>query len=181
MTTMGSSRDERRESKKIRRQEKKETTACTEEKEVKKLKENAQITIFVFYNKAVGVQSAFSFSKEFKHCNAITYNGEDFIFIEMDGRGFHPRIIKCQSVPMLVSIIKSLETVTAIITIFSYDRDRANIPWRGVMTRSCNEVCRHQSGANVGWTFNPAHLYRKLLNNKYPNYEILESWRKSHG
>ncbi|MDQ8039629.1 MAG: hypothetical protein REH83_04410 [Rickettsiella sp.] len=41
-------------------------------------------------------------------------------------------------------------------------------------------MCRYFSGVDVGWTFNPKHLYKELLKYKdQRNYELLAHWRRT--
>lgn len=138
------------------------------------------IAVFIFYKIANGVQSKLAFSKEFKHCNIITYDGDDWIMLDFDRTGLLTRKIYCKDGEQLIRNLRVIKDVTATITI-SLD-ERVKISWKPFWVRSCNEICRYASGADIGWTFNPVHLYRKLL--KYTgkrNYEVLSAWRREHG
>ncbi len=138
------------------------------------------IAVFIFYKKATGVQARLAFSEEFKHCNIITYDGADWIMVDMDRTGLLTRKIKCKNVESLVRNLRVVQDITATITVAVDNRHQ--IAWKPFWVRSCNEICRYASGVDIGFTFNPIHLYWKLLkcrNGK--NYELLSAWRRSHG
>ncbi len=138
------------------------------------------IAVFIFYKIANGIQSKLAFSKEFKHCNIITYDGDDWIMLDFDLTGLLTRKIYCKDGEQLIRSLRVIKDVTATITI-SLD-ERVKIGWKPFWVRSCNEICRYTGGADIGWTFNPVHLYRKLLKyNGKRNYEVLSAWRRDHG
>ena len=56
--------------------------------------------------------------------------------------------------------------------------EKAEIAWKPFIVRSCNEIDRYISGVDVGFTFNPKHLYNKLLKYDDSNYQILYEWRR---
>jgi len=144
------------------------------------LTKTTSLSVFIFYTISAGNQSALSFSKEFKHCNIITFDGEDWILVEFDKTGLLTRKIKCKNGYKLVKNLKVVPEISAIVSI-SVDK-RAVTRWKPWIVRSCNEICRYASGADIGFTFNPIHLYRKLLRyNHVKNYEVLSAWRRSHG
>src|ERR1700733_4908354 len=119
------------------------------------------IAVFIFYSKANGIQSKLAFSKEFKHCNIITFEGSDWILLDFDRTGLLTRRVKCQNGESLVRNLRILQDISAIITLDI--GERVKIAWKPCWVRSCNEICRYASGADIGFTFNPLHLYRKLL------------------
>lgn len=138
------------------------------------------IAVFIFYSVATGVQAKLAFSDEFKHCNIITYDGEDWILLDFDRTGLLTRKIKCESGSSLVRNLHVIPKVSAIVSINV--KDRIKLMWTPWWVRSCNEICRYASGADIGWTFNPVHLYKKLLKYRHSkNYEILSTWRRSWG
>jgi hypothetical protein len=138
------------------------------------------IAVFIFYSVATGVQAKLAFSDEFKHCNIITYDGEDWILLDFDRTGLLTRKIKCESGSSLVRNLHVIPEVSAIVSINV--KDRIKLMWTPWWVRSCNEICRYASGADIGWTFNPVHLYKKLLKYRHSkNYEILSTWRRSWG
>jgi hypothetical protein len=138
------------------------------------------IAVFIFYQIATGVQARLAFSKEFKHCNIITFDGSDWIMLDFDRTGLLTRKIKCPDGESLVRNLHVVQDVTAVISISI--KDRKKTPWFPWWVRSCNEVCRYASGVDIGFTFNPTHLYWKLLKYKdRRNYEVLHAWRRKHG
>lgn len=144
------------------------------------MKEINLIAVFIFYSIANGAQSKLSFSQEFKHCNIITFDGSDWIMLDFDRTGLLTRKIKCTSGDKLINSLHIIKDVTAVISVNIEKRKK--IMWKPFWVRSCNEICRYASGIDIGFTFNPVHLYRKLLKYRYiRNYEILSSWRRKDG
>ena len=138
------------------------------------------IAVFIFYSKATGIQASLAFSKEFRHCNIITYDGSDWIMLDFDRTGLLTRKINCVDGAQLVRNLHVIKDITSIITVDI--QDRAKIAWKPWWVRSCNEICRYASGVDIGFTFNPVHLYRKLLKyNLKRNYEVISAWRRDHG
>lgn len=138
------------------------------------------IAIFVFYKIANGIQAALAFSDEFKHCNVITYDGQDWIMIDFDRTGIITRKIYCLNGEQLVRNLRILKDISAIVTISINARKK--VSWKPWWVRSCNEISRYASGIDVGFTFNPIHLYSKLLKyRRKRNYEVLSAWRRTHG
>jgi hypothetical protein len=136
--------------------------------------------VFIFYKVATGVQAWMSFSKEFKHCNAIVYDGTDWLMIDFDRTGFLMRKVKCKDGKSLLRNLPVVQDISAIISVSV--KARAKVRWKPFLVRSCNEVCRYAAGVDIGFTFNPIHLYRKLLKyNHKRNYEVLSAWRREHG
>lgn len=124
-----------------------------------------------------GVQSNLSFSKEFRHCNVIAYEGDNWVLFELDNYGINHRVVKVTTDESLYRALKTMDNITCIITAYVSERNR--MPWKPWYVRSCNEFCRYVSAINIGFTFNPRHLYSKLLkHNKLTNYEIVQFWRK---
>jgi len=138
------------------------------------------IAVFIFYSKASGVQARLAFSKEFKHCNIITFDGQDWIMLDFDRSGFLTRKIYCQNGEQLIRSLHIIKDISAIISVNVEDRHK--VRWKPYLVRSCNEICRYTAGVNVGLTFNPIHLYSKLLRlRRKRNYEVLSVWRRKHG
>ncbi|MBX4189675.1 hypothetical protein KW791_00035 [Candidatus Parcubacteria bacterium] len=79
-----------------------------------------------------------------------------------------------------VALIRGLKVIKELIAMVTVWIDkRARFPWKPWWVRSCNEFDRYVSGIDVGFTFNPRHLYAKLLKyDKVRNYEILQQWRR---
>ncbi len=138
------------------------------------------IAVFIFYSKASGVQARLAFSEEFKHCNIITFDGKDWIMLDFDRTGLLTRRIKCKSGKTLLRNLHVVPEITAIMSVSI--KDRKKTPWSPWWVRSCNEICRYASGIDIGFTFNPVHLYSKLIKYRHNrNYEVLSTWRREHG
>lgn len=138
------------------------------------------IAVFIFYSKANGIQSKLAFSEEFKHCNIITFDGHDWIMLDFDRTGLLTRKIHCKDGAQLIRSLRVVADISATASI-SVD-ERVKIAWKPFWVRSCNEICRYASGIDIGFTFNPMHLYKKLLKYRHrKNYEVLSHWRRKHG
>lgn len=138
------------------------------------------ISIFLFYNISTGIQSKLAFSKIFRHCNIITYDGEQWINFELDSLGVHACSIKVTKPEALIRGLKHIKELTAMITVeTTKDFRHGWLPW---WVRSCNEFDRYVSGVDIGFTFNPRHLFSKLIRyNMKRNYTILQVWRRDNG
>ncbi len=134
------------------------------------------IHIFCFYNISTGIQAKLSFSKVFKHCNIITFDGEIWIATEFDLQGIQNRRINVFTGTSLLRGLKYIQNLIAIIVVDV--KERAKTCWKPYIVRSCNELDRYISGVDIGFTFNPKHLYNKLINNSGKNYEILYHWSR---
>ncbi len=138
------------------------------------------IAIFIFYDVSTGIQAQLAFSSEFRHCNIITYDGEYWIAHEFDSSGFITRGLKVLSGEALVRMLRVIKSASAIVTVDIGQRPRHR--WTPFVVRSCNEIDRYIAGVDIGFTFNPRHLYNKLLKyNGIRNYQILTHWRRSDG
>ncbi|WP_218814592.1 hypothetical protein [Rickettsiella endosymbiont of Dermanyssus gallinae] len=136
------------------------------------------ISVFLFYNRGIGKYNLFSFSQELVHSALLCYQGDHCILFEIAPAGFIYRILKSKDVNRNLESIKKLPMLTAFIVTFIKEPKKVKefpIKWY-----TCNEVCRYFSGIDIGWTFNPRHLYRKLLKYKdKSNYELLAHWRRA--
>jgi hypothetical protein len=135
------------------------------------------IATFVFYNKASGPQACLGFSREFKHCNVLTYDGDHTVMIEFVKQGIMPRVYKTNDIIDICKRMRMLKSVSAIVTV--HIDGRPVTAWTPLWIKSCNELNRYVSGVDVGMTFNPKHLYKKLL--KYDgssNFKIDYHWRR---
>lgn len=138
------------------------------------------ICFFCFYNVSSGVQAKLAFSKLFKHCNIITFDGDTWIVHEFDLEGIHARRVKVFSSSSFIRGLKYIDTLIAMVVVEVYSK--ASINWKPYIIRSCNELDRYLSGVDIGFTFNPKHLYNKLIKyNDSSNYEILYHWRRENG
>ena len=137
------------------------------------------IAVIVFYSMASGKQAALAFSNEFKHCNIITFDGSDWLMLDFDRTGFVMRRIKATSANALLRGMRGLSYVSAIITLTI--ENPVKIKWKPWLIRSCNEFCRYTAGVDIGITFNPRHLYSKLLKYNGRNYQVLTAWRRKDG
>jgi hypothetical protein len=134
------------------------------------------ICIFCFYNVSTGIQAQLAFSKVFRHCNIITFDGDNWLALEFDLQGFHSRRINVYSSSSLLRGLKFISSLQALIAVDI--EEKAEICWKPFIVRSCNEIDRYISGVDVGFTFNPKHLYNKLIKNSGSNYQILYEWRR---
>ncbi len=136
------------------------------------------IAVFLFYNHGIGKYNRFTFSKQLVHCSLLCYQGDQCILFEIAPFGFIYRILKSNDVNKNLNAIKKLPLLSAFIAVFIKGPKKINefpLKWY-----TCSEVCRHFSGVDVGWTFNPKHLYQKLLKYKdKTNYELLAHWRRA--
>lgn len=123
-----------------------------------------------------GVQARLAFSDTFKHCNIVTFDGELWLATEFDHQGIHTRMIHVSKSSSLIRGLKYIDSLTALIVVDV--GEKARVSWKPYLVRSCNELDRYISGVNIGFTFNPKHLYNRLLMNHGSNYEILYVWRR---
>ena len=138
------------------------------------------IATFLFYDIAQGAQSILAFSKEFKHCGLVMFDGEHSCLYSYNKAGIKTQILKAANLNELINSMKRVTRCTGIVSVEIIQP--ANIWWKPLMIRSCNEIARYLSGIDIGLTANPRHLYNKLL--KYHgkrNYELLYAWRRSNG
>ncbi len=134
------------------------------------------IIIFCFYKRSSGIQAPLSFSKEFKHCNVITYDGDVWLSYEFDSQGIKVRQVNTKSTKSLIHGLKIIKCLIAMVVV--YREHPFSVRWKPCIVRSCNEFDRYISSVNTGFTFNPKHLYNKLLSCNGSNYEILCHWRR---
>lgn len=135
------------------------------------------IAIFLFYNKAEGKQTRWNTNKEFKHCHIMVNNGGGYILFELSSKGIDHHVVPAKQPVTILRNVKKMDSLIASICVWR--EAPANMKWRPLMVRSCNELCRLVAGVDIGFTYDPIHLYRKLL--KYDgktNYQILDAWRR---
>lgn len=135
------------------------------------------IAIISFYNIAFGPQAFLSFSKKFRHCSIITFDGDNCVLIEFNDCGLKTKVFRNNNVSKMIKILQRIPQIHTIVCTAIYERKK--VKWKPLWGRTCNEVCRYAAGIDVGLTFNPIHLYKKLL--KYSgktNYEILSHWKR---
>ncbi len=135
------------------------------------------IAIFLFYNMSSGKQARLAFSKDFKHCNIITFDGEYWINYELDSYGIHTKVLETKDGVALLRGLKIIKPLLSTITVWINDPVKIN--WKPLWVKSCNEFDRYVSGVDIGFTWNPRHLYSKLIKyDKKRNFEILQLWRR---
>lgn len=134
------------------------------------------IHYFCFYNVSSGIQARLAFSKSFKHCNIITFDGDSWIVTEFDLTGIHMRKIDVLNGSSLIRGLKHIDSLIGLIVVDV--AEKARIKWKPYLVRSCNELDRYIAGVDIGFTFNPKHLYNKLIKHDKSNYEILHHWRR---
>lgn len=137
------------------------------------------IAFFLFYDESSinNAKLKFFTSKDFRHCNVIVYEKDCFIMIDYENRGIVFKEIKAKSIENLIEVIKRYKAISKFMHVKI--EKRAEILWTLICVMSCNEFCRMSTGVEIGYTFNVAHLYKKLLkyNNK-KNYRIIENWER---
>lgn len=136
------------------------------------------IAVFLFYNRGIGKYNFYCFSREFVHSALLCYEGDQCILFEISPFGFIYRILKSNDVNKNLESIKKLPMLSAFIA--TYIKEPKKVKDFFIKWYTCNEVCRYFSGIDIGWTFNPKHLYQKLLKYKdKTNYELLAHWRRA--
>ncbi len=136
------------------------------------------IAFFLFYNHSAGIQSRLAFSKEFLHCSVIVCNDSEYIHTTFGGDGIVNRLIFPKGWKQLARLYPALVPTLSALVIVEIDKRHIK-KWSPLWVKSCNEVCRYVSGIQIGFTFNPRHLYAKLI--KYDsklNYKILHAWTR---
>jgi len=137
------------------------------------------IAIFLFYDKGIEKPSRYT-TNGIKHCNLIYYDGRDYIFAETSKKGISLRVLRITNSKRLIHHLHNLKHVIKIISV-TIDWPAEN-KWLPLWIRSCNELCRYISGIDVGLTFNPTHLIKKLIKyDRLTNYRILYEWSISGG
>lgn len=135
------------------------------------------IAVFLFYKQGIGKYTRLSFSKELVHCALLCYQGDQCILFEIAPFGFIYRILKTTDLNKSLHALKKLPLLSAFIAVLI--KKPKKVKEFFLKGYTCNEVCRYFSGIDIGWTFNPKHLYKKLLKYKHKtNYELLAHWRR---
>lgn len=135
------------------------------------------IAIFLFYDKGLAKQGRFT-SNGIKHCNLICFDGRDWFLCGTTSKGITFRSLRVTRSSRLIEHIKRTNGLIKIIAVSS--KEIPNQRWFPLWIRSCNELCRYISGVDVGFTYNPTHLIKKLV--KYDNkrnYEIIYRWNRN--
>lgn len=136
------------------------------------------IAIFLFYNKALGKQTKWNFNKEFLHCHVACCNdGVNFILFELTSNGIDHHIAPTTKATTFIRNVKRMEHLIGIVAVSVNEPPK--MKWRPLWIRSCNELSRYVAGVDIGLTWNPIHLYNKLLQyDGKRNYEVLHHWRR---
>lgn len=135
------------------------------------------IAIFLFFNISTGIQAKLAFSNTYRHCNIITFDGYNWVSYELDSYGVHTRVLEVKDGWKLIRGLKHIQPLISMVTVWV--EKRARFRWSPWWVRSCNEYDRYISAVDIGFTFNPTHLFTKLLKyDKKRNYEILHLWRR---
>lgn len=135
------------------------------------------IAFFLFYNKARGIQRAFSFGSIYQHCDVICYDGKTWLLFQFSSKGIEFQSIRVTTVSRM---LEHLPLIPELVSIIGVDVDRENcFPWRPFWVRSCNELCRYLTGVEIGFTLNPRHLFKKLVKyNGKRNFQVIYAWRR---
>jgi hypothetical protein len=135
------------------------------------------IAIFLFYNKALGKQTKWIINKEFVHCHVMINNGDGFILFELTSNGIDCHVVPAKKPMTIIRNVKRMDSLVASICIWRSKSPKMH--WRPLMIRSCNEFSRLIAGVDIGFTYEPLHLYNKLLKyHNQTNYEVLDAWRR---
>lgn len=140
------------------------------------------IALYLFYNYGIGKLNLLSFSKEFVHCNVITFDGSVWMQTTWAPEGIHLRHLQVTSIDRLFRAIRLIPSLTACVVVEINTPCQFKFSPFGV--QSCNELCRYMTSVDIGFTWNPKHLYKKLLKyGKIKNYSVLMDWRRqdAHG
>jgi hypothetical protein len=142
----------------------------------------SSINIFIFYNNS-DVAPIWLVGNEFKHCGVIVYDGNFYSIVEFNSYGIHLMSAFSESgfsVKWLDDLMKTNECISAYVICAVNKRIKNR--WFPLWVKSCNEISREVTNVDIGFTFNPIHLYKKLLKyNGKRNYEILRAWRRNDG
>ena len=137
------------------------------------------LAIFIFYNQAQGIQSHFTLSRHFKHVDVFLHLTMSWVVVRLDKQGIRFRLSNFKDGRDIVDNAVKLNTVSRIVAVKI--GKRAKYPWRPFRFNTCNELARLVSGLDIGFTYHPRHLYRKLLYYSHrKNFEILNMWGR-HG
>lgn len=137
------------------------------------------LAIFIFYNQAQGVQDRFTFSKIFRHVDVFLFAQSKWVVVRLDSGGITFRVSKFLYGHEIVEHALKLKSVSRIVGVNIHKR--AKHRWFPLWVRSCNELVRYVTGIDIGFTYHPRHLYRKLLYYSHrKNFEILNMWGR-HG
>jgi hypothetical protein len=138
------------------------------------------IGIFLFYDQAQGKQAPLAFSKEFKHLGLILYDGDKTLLFHYDDSGINYRVLNTTNLGKLITKIHLIPNLSAFMA-FEVTQ-KLNLAWYPMIPNSCNKIFTLLAGVDVGFTFNPRHLWSKMLKYKYKsNYDLLVAWRRSYG
>lgn len=137
--------------------------------------------IFVYYADHVGKPQRYTFDKSFRSCDIYMRTlGDIYVRLTFSKWGISQYTLKYSSEEMKAILIKN-RSVTFLQEV--YVERYPIFDWvPPLIIKSCNEIMRYASGVDIGFTFNPKHLYNKLLNyNGKRNYKIIDSWSRSNG
>jgi len=140
----------------------------------------SSIYLFIFYNKAVGKQVRYIRNKKYLHCNIIVFDGKHYVLLEVSTSGIDFRIVRTKSLLKLIGRLKTIESIESMICLSTSSRYKSK--WFPLCIKSCNEFCKSVAAVDIGFTYDPVHLYKKLLKyDNQKNFEILYAWERSNG
>lgn len=136
---------------------------------------------FLFYDTAIGRQSRLSFSKDKKHVDVMVYENDTVTCFQYSGKGIEHRVFKTDDILKVLKGIKLIPELSHYILVSMYKEHKGK-RWLPFHINSCNEVCRKIGRVEIGWTFNPAHLYKKLVKlNGKTNFTVVSVWSRKNG
>jgi hypothetical protein len=137
------------------------------------------ICIFLFFSNGNGMPNCLAYGP-YKRCNLIVHTDGNYLMIQMTKWGIRLRRIRANRFHSLVDKLFLLEGLEKVVC--TRIREYPKNPWRPFWLRSCNELARYAGAVDIGHTWNPTHLFKKLL--KYDNtrnYEIIHIRSRSNG
>jgi len=139
------------------------------------------IAVFLFYDKTHGIFERISFSKDYKHCNILTFDGIGFVLSSLDKTGVTSKSMKINNLTSFLRRVPGLmPSLSAIIV--TYVQERKPKRWMPLSLNTCNEVARDISGLDIPFSFNVENLYKKIiLWDQKSNYIIDYKWSRKDG
>jgi hypothetical protein len=138
----------------------------------------------LFYSKSVSKWSIFS-PKNFKHCSVIACDGDDDWIVINPSHYKLEMIIKKSKGKSIANLIKShhklgLTHVVGLQVIKPHRERKIYAPLE--VPFACHTAVKYVTGLDVGWCFNPWHLFVKLnrFKNKR-NFSIEYQWSVKDG
>jgi hypothetical protein len=139
------------------------------------------LVLFVFHNKTThSILNFMAFSRRFKHVDLYTYDGKQWIGFRFGTDGMTYAFTGHSCLTDLAEQAKQLKETEALVALEV--EKGCKFPWRPLSVPICNEFARFIAKIDVGFTWNPRHLYNKLIKyDQLTNFEVFYSWRRPDG